>query len=141
MRRLAVPAAALTAVAVVAGPAAAQPLPNGTFVKGPAGTRLLRPPAMLPCAGHRLDVAVRVPRSSIPRGSYLSVNVYLRSSTSPSISRSLQKRTFFFRRAGSGADDLPAARCGRAYIVSYDVKVHGHRRGTRDFRVTVAPRT
>jgi len=53
----------------------------------------------------------------------------------------LQKRTFFFRKPGNDDWDLPAARCGHDYVVSYDVKVHGHRKGRRDFPATIAART
>jgi hypothetical protein len=52
----------------------------------------------------------------------------------------LQKRTFFFRKPGNDDWDLPAARCGHDYVVSYDAKVHGRRKGRRDFAVSVAPR-
>jgi hypothetical protein len=113
----------------------------GHYVNGPSQTKLLEPPRTLACSGHDLKVAVKVPRSAFPKGSYLSVNAYLRGPHAPrDNSVALQKRTFFFRKPGSDHWDLPAARCGHDYVVSYDVKVHGHRKGRRDFRVTVEPR-
>jgi hypothetical protein len=129
---------ALAAITVPAG--AAAPPAEGTYVTGPAHTRLLEPPRTLACAGHRLRIAVKVARSSFPDGSYLSINAYLRGPHAPrDNSVALQKRTFFFRKPGADDWDLPAARCGHDYVVSYDVKVHGHRKGRRDFRVTVEP--
>ena len=124
----------LLAIAVIAATA-------GHYVAGPSHTKVLEPLRTLACSGHDLKVGVRVPRSAFPKGSYLSVNVYLRGPHAPKDnSVALQKRTFFFRRPGNDDWDLPAARCGHDYVVSYDVKVHGRRKGRRDFPVSVQPR-
>jgi hypothetical protein len=124
----------LLAIALIAATA-------GHYVTGPSHTKVLEPPRTLACSGHDLKVGVKVPRSAFPKGSYLSINVYLRGTHAPrDNSVALQKRTFFFPKPGSDDWDLPAARCGHDYVVSYDVKVHGHRKGRRDFPVSVQPR-
>jgi hypothetical protein len=128
----------LLAIALSAAAVAAP----GHYVKGPSHTKLLAPPRTLACSGHDLKVGVEVPRAAFPKGSYLSVNVYLRGPHAPrDNSVALQKRTSYCRKPGNDDWDLPAARCGHDYVVSYDVKVHGHRKGRREFPVTIAART
>jgi hypothetical protein len=131
---------AVPATAATAAPGARPAAATG-YVTGPSHTKLLEPPRTLACSGHDLKIGVKVPRSAFPRGSCLSINAYLRGPHAPrDNSVALQKRTFFFRKPGADTWDLPAARCGHAYVVSYDVKVHGRRKGRRDFAVTVGPR-
>lgn len=154
------PLAALSAVLLVA-PAAAETggagrLPTGyplpaeyRSARGPAGLRLLDPPAQIDCnsdgeAGSvRLYGGVRWSRTSLRRRvRSMRVSLLRPTGSSPLISQFTlpPRRGWQYGYMDRIGESQPDATCGKTYAIRYSFRIGDRRKKTRvDYRVTVRP--